>query len=552
MREISDLQIALAKVNAEVARVADGAANPMANVTQSLPTREKDLVLLSSSGRLTEALRRFRQGEGANDFRTLRLLCHGCAHYLADDQYVLLGDENALRSLLDDVARHSQEPRRFRRLFDGLLRAYLAVDRQAGWFKGACARQGNEYLRQFLSQRFADIRSLEPRPDWAHVLESYPEVLSSDPGSRFAREWLKGNSSEFNEASRGLSLTSASWLAAETLRAALETATAQGDPIFTSHIPAFLSEASEKRFLSLRDDIYARLLSRYASISIPPVHPDLRDALVVAWKNPWLARNDTTWGRVSDAARKMVAGWLKLELIHQFFEVLSEDGRQDRSRFEFWRSYHDKMDDVYFALGSRSYHSKSPDMVKLRHALEGRLLELTGTEPDNNAFIMCMGEVVVVEFSKKGNAAYRYSRSELPLDSSQRSIRITGLKHDSTQRMLHAGARGFTWQERFARVLAPPSSVRTARSVVEPARTTPVRASRQASAGPGKHGEGHVSTLQEISTFARFNGIAIEDHRTKGGNLWLRVDDADPAVVEHLAAWGFAYRPGRGWWRSGL
>lgn len=547
MRAISDLNAALAKVNVEaVARAADTAANPMASIAQSLPQRANNLVLLPSSGRLTEALRRFRTAEGAKDFRTLRLLCHGCTNYLADDQYVLLGDASALRSLLDDMARHSQDPRRFRRLFDGLLRAYLGVDRKADWFRDASAKQGNEHLRKFLKEAFEEIRRLEPKPDWVRALESYPEVLSPDPGSRFAHEWLRGNSFEFNDASRGLSLTGVSWLAAETLRAALQAAAAQDDPTFTSHIPALLAAAGEKRFLSLRDETYAGLLIRYASIPSPPVHAELRDALVGAWKNPWLSRNDSTWGQrhIPDSARKMVAGWLKLELIHQFFEVLSEDGRQDQSRFQFWRGYHEQMDDVYFALGSRSYHSRSPDTVKLRHALDGRLLELTGTEADNNAFIMCMGEVVVVEFSKKGNAAYRYSRSELLLDSSQRTIRISGLKHDSTQRMLHAGARGLTWQERFARVLGPPSSARTAR-------TTPVLGSRPARTDPGRHGQRRPSTLQEISTFARHNGIAIEDHRTKGGNLWLRVDDADPAVVEHLAAWGFAYRPGRGWWRSG-
>lgn len=67
-------------------------------------------------------------------------------------------------------------------------------------------------------------------------------------------------------------------------------------------------------------------------------------------------------------------------------------------------------------------------IVKLRNALEGRVLELIGTEGDNNAFIMCMGETMAVEFSKKGNAAYFYFKGQLDLDSTSRTTAIGTLK----------------------------------------------------------------------------------------------------------------------------
>src|SRR5690606_6571392 len=129
------------------------------------------------------------------------------------------------------------------------------------------------------------------------------------------------------------------------------------------HISALLNAASDVRFQPIRDDIYEGLITRYAAMKSPSIHPELRDALVAAWKNPWMSRNDGAWGRVPDNARNMVASWLKLELIHQFFEVLSDEGRQDRRRFEFWRTYHEQMDDVYFALGSNAYSSRNPDLV---------------------------------------------------------------------------------------------------------------------------------------------------------------------------------------------
>ena len=93
------------------------------------------------------------------------------------------------------------------------------------------------------------------------------------------------------------------------------------------------------RFRFLRDEIYSTLLDRYAQLANPVVNPELRDAVVASWKNPWLPLNASAWGRVTPTAKQMVTSWLKLELIHQFFEVLSEDGRQDKRRFEFWRGY---------------------------------------------------------------------------------------------------------------------------------------------------------------------------------------------------------------------
>jgi hypothetical protein len=538
MNAADELAVSLARINAEaLARFITPSPSPMAAVAATLADRFATIVHRAPSAdfglRLTAALTKFRNGNRNEvDFRTLRLLCHGCCHYVETDRYVLIGDAEALRSLFGHVAGYAHERRRFRRLVDGLIRAYLGVNRASGWFRNAAVDEGNEALRTFLDGTFDDIAALDPRPDWVLAVVTYRQVLSPDPGQQFAQGWLDGRIQEFQDMAQRLGLSGTAWLITETMRSALRLAVKMPDKQFTPHVPAFLAAAIEPRFQVLSNEIYARLLNRYGELANPTVHPTLRDAVVGAWKNPWLALNDSAWGRVTPKARQMVTSWLKLELIHQFFEVLSEDGRQDKRRFEFWRGYHERMDDVYFALGSRAFNSTHPDSIKLKAALDGRLFELTGTEADTNAFIMCMGDTVVVEFSKHGNAAYRYHRDQLPLDVSHRTISIGVLKHDKEGQMRHAAAQGLAWQERFAQALGAGQSQRRARQLIPAEPAT------------------FVDQSANIVAFADKYNIAFDDRRADGGSLWLRTDDANGIFSVQFTAWGFKYSAGKGWWRS--
>ncbi len=529
MSPISALTTSLAKINNDllaswVAPTAEGMAKATEAIAQrfgSSPRRSSNL----SGDRMIEAIRRVRDQNGDVDFSTLRRACYGVTQHLASDDYVILGDHACLSMLLAAVSSHRQKPRRFRRLYDGLLNSYLTAEHTRPWFADQLVRAGNDQLRKFLQDNVDLIQSVEPAPEWVGALTDYAGILGADPGQRFGAAWIAGDKVPFQDAMQRLRLPGTSWLAAETIRSALAIAISFDDHVFPPNIPAFLEAAMEPRFQHLRDDIYVDLIKRYAAIPSPPVHAPLRDALVSAWKNPWLNRNDPAWSRAG-AARSMVAGWLKLDLIHQFFEVLSEDGRQDKSRFEFWRKYHDRMDDVYFALGSGTYSSTNPDIEKLRRSMDGRLLNLTGSESGNNAFIMCMGDIVVVEFSKKGNAAYLYRRrSDLPLRDGKQTISASRLRREPGKQMRHDAG----WQDLFARELYA-RDLGDQRSAFSAKQQTGVR-------------------LADITAFAFANAIALEDHRSKGGNLWLRIDDADPDIVRQLSQWGFNYRAGRGWWR---
>lgn len=562
MSKMRTLATALVRAgNEAIARWVAPDSVAMAEVAVSIERRSAALAnrrqLQSFERKLFEAISRFRRNPDAEfDFRTLRLVCHGCCHEIRDGNYVLVADPRALPVLLGCVAGYAHNARRFRRLYHGLLQSYLTTDRKLAWFGKEAARLGNEQLRQFLEACFDGLRSLEPPLPWTQALVDHSEILTHRPTDRFVRLWHSGNQDAFRDVVDRLGIGGSSWLVAATINDVVDAAAKQDDATFVAQIPAFLEVVCEPRFQSLRDDILVALVRRYAQIADPVVHPALRDALIDAWKNPWLERNQSAWGRVPDAARKMVSGWLKRDLIHQFFEVLSEDAGQDHRRFEFWINYHEEMDDVYFALGPRSFHSRHPDLVKLRRKLDGRLVELIGSTANVNAFVMCLGNTVAVEFSTTGNAAFLYPREQLRIKPTCEPVLLSDLKLADGERLIHRDTGNGEWENAFAERLQ--SKVNRRQLVATQSRKGVFQSQASKTAfGSGKrpssarHVRNRPVHAQTIDQFASERGINIDDKRPLGGSLWLRIDNADPDISKTLTEWGFKYATRKGWWRTG-
>lgn len=540
----------MALTNAEMVNrwIAPGVPT-MLKLAEELAKRPKSKLAMSTrinDDRVVQAIRRFRDGNDYLDYRMMRLVTYGCCRWIETDQYAIVSDPLAIRRLCSSVASYADNPRALRRLYLGLLKSYFECERHAGWFS-AGAQTGTEALRRYLAENKEATCGILPTLQRLEVLRTYPQLLEPDPGRHFARGWLAGQHEEFIWVTEKLEISGASWIASETVKAALTEACHKDDPSFKAYIPAFLSAASDQRFQPIRDDIYEGLLTRYAAMPSPAPHPQLRDALIVAWKNPWMSRNDGAWGRVSEHARNLVAGWLKLELIHQFFEVLSEDGRQDRRRFEFWKSYYEHIDDVYFALGSDAYYSKHPDLAQLRRAAEDRVLELTSAPPRTHAFVMCMGERVVVEFSQNGHAVHTFPKRSLQIGPTTKSINLSSLKiamgHD---RWIHRGDWEDDFHHRLAKKSERPKSALTS-STPPGGRGT---ASKWATQSTTQHTWLDSRRDSEIFVFARMQNIRLQDRRPLGGNLWLFYLGQERAIIARLEDWGFAFAKGKGWWRN--
>jgi hypothetical protein len=296
----------------------------------------------------------------------------------------------------------------------------------------------------------------------------------------------------------------------------------------------------EPRHASLLDACLAQLLERYSLTSTLVMHVALCNFAVAHWKNPWVNRNHARWKMVSEAARKMVADWLKLDFLKQFFELLSADGSNDTRRLDFWARYHRRIDDMYFVLGPYAMNNRSPAFVELRKKMEGRLLSLSGGGSlENNAFIMTMGEHAFIEFGSMGHAAYVYSlASGLPFDLSRtRTFSISDLKNKNRaiNRMMHKdNMHGYhTWEKRFDSDLFLSYGIRASDDDLP----EPWRSGSYLSHGAQRN----------IDAFCRAFGFTQEDHRNEGGQFWIKANDSHQTAKAQLRVWGFSYRGERGW-----
>jgi hypothetical protein len=302
------------------------------------------------------------------------------------------------------------------------------------------------------------------------------------------------------------------------------------------------------------------------------------------------------WGRVTPEARAMVAEWLKLEFIEAFFTLLAEEHIGDNRRLEFWARYVNAIEDIHFALGTDARENRSPDFQALRKKMAGLVVPLQDNVRTNNAFIMRMGSLVIVEFSGYSNACYAYDankalpfRFDIPvvLPKNMRN----SLKHSNHALWLahQGGVRGFdTWEERFEAELAQGYGIKPKGAKVQPmvmmqpiqtphpsqaAALTSPPPSHPGTTRPRPSPTAERSRFTEpdptsdiaswtrtnysrkaLSEFAERFGLQIEDLTPppRGGNLWVRTGDSHIGINEVLLKWGFRFKnASKGWWRSG-
>jgi hypothetical protein len=391
------------------------------------------------------------------------------------------------------------------------------------------------------------------------AIANHENLTTENPCVRYGLSLLNGDDGEFRDAQHKLQISEASWVTKQLVLAQVEAGTSLDDGGFRGHISQLLSVLDSHPVVLNRG--LANILDRYRESAVFELHSALRDFAVSKWGNPWLSSNSARWNLVSEATRSMVADWLKLELIHNFFSLLAEDRTSDTRRLRFWQRYHKHIDDMYFALGRRAAKSTSPDFQELRKRMAGRVLGLDSAgASENNAFIMCIGNYVVVEFGIKGNACFIFKRSELPFNlGGHVAGDATALKHPSyVERLLHTHQFPEPWEKTFETVLARLLSIRPSDADAIPLGLSGPSASpapfvRQPMNHPTSAGLriDPVYSRQKLERFCAGKGFRVRDLTGVGGNLWIETSDKDESISPQLRAWGFSHRKGRGWWRRG-
>ncbi len=109
--------------------------------------------------------------------------------------------------------------------------------------------------------------------------------------------------------------------------------------------------------------------------------------------------------------------WLTRQLITDFFNLPSTKGHSDQRRLNYWLRFVPVIEDTpWLALGSDAMANDSQLYRDMRERADSRLLTLENPgAPDNNAFIMKMGEWLIAEF---GYGAPCYMCPAMPMASS--------------------------------------------------------------------------------------------------------------------------------------
>lgn len=502
-----------------------------------------------------DAVRRFWDSQEVKSFRDAYLLSWSLTLPHRSSGLCILEDGTRLARVLDGVDTWQKRPAAFRRCYQGLARSYFTYD-PVSKDAPASAKTNWRTLRAYLGDRQKFIEDSRLNPAWVDTALKNRQLFSDRPCDGYVDALLRGDSTVVDQLCEHMGINKASWFLRELVLAQVRRATKLEDTSFQELLPRLLSVLAANEVL--RDRGMILLLDRYAEIAGTPLNQLLREQAVNWWGNPWLPSNETRWGGVTDAARSMVADWLKLEFIETFFTKLAEDGLGDPRRMNFWKQYVKAIDHIEFALGTAARSATSPDLALLRKKMAGLIctLDAPGT---NNAFIMRMGSLVAVEFSGLGNAFYGYdAHKSVPFDT-KAPLRLAvgtpnSLKHKgaSILRLSHQdGIHNWDkWEDMFAATLRQEFGI-------EPSAKAPVPRRSAQAVSPGMTSLSSASVQYSraaLSRFAREHRLTIDDKSAVGGNLWVLAEhhaqvNSASLVTETLLAWGFKRRAGKGWWK---
>lgn len=350
------------------------------------------------------------------------------------------------------IIRHEKSETITPYLWQGLLNAYFNFE----YRKTTQGRLNWESLRRILRGTLGIVlRNASFQPIWLENVAKHNVLFEDDVSQKLAKKSLQdAHTRLIDDIAYDVEIPSTSWFWPDLLLAQVNEITSYSDERFKKAINLVLPNLKKRK--ECFDAGLALILNRYSICTVNEVHADLKDTSLDSWKSPTLERQ-REWERVTLEAKKMVQRWLVVEDIRDFFLTLRKsenDDSFDRRRFEFWMQFLDQITFAFLVLGPETRAS----FDKLLKGKVGRFGGLTGSTRSNNAFVMRVGRVYIVEFSEVGKMfAFEESKIRPHLNSGMVNYRMLRQPANSLFKDATGTPDGIPhmrgWEDRFYQAL---------------------------------------------------------------------------------------------------
>lgn len=501
--------------------------------------------------RITKAVKHFISNPVVNNFPLALNVSYGLEQNLETngDAKCLIELSDPLNIFLSEIdAKILDNSIAFRMVYRGLISSYFLypwVQKQ----EEQKSVEGWRSLRDYLSKRLINLdnRSVHT-PIWQKEITASPHIFDDKCGEPYAQELLESGQSELLQRHRLVfSIPSDSWFIQSIVLAQIDYITGKSDDEFKKHLYRAL-ELCERQTGTLRLKCLKSLLNRYSKCSSCVLDEALRDYSVKTLGTPWIVRYEANWVGVDEKAKKMVRTWLNLKHIERFFEVLSGDASADKRRLKFWSGYHEAIQEMYFILGSSTLNHPTADVRDFVSEVKDNLKFLDGAQSsNNNAFAMCIGDWVYIEFSKTNNACYVYKRSDGSINFKSKSrFSVTDDLKQGSRKWNHVDRTRDTWERQFEREIY----TQTLHKRSEPSKSINFvgRSSiRDESRSSLSEINANRATLPnekkaQIINYLRTRNIQYVDDSVTGGTFRIFTDSQNSALSERLKELGFNYQ----------
>lgn len=295
-------------------------------------------------------------------------------------------------------------------LYYPLLYSYFALqsdETQSKQLIGSNWSSLRDILAKKQKQTLSNMRSIKP---WMQVLNEYPELLSRQPIAKFVDLFLEDiNHPQIKNMIEHFNIPEYGWFWHSLIIQTIQQVCQLTDQLFKQKIEMLLHIAEQARFQRYQAEILVQLLDRYATSKFSyDAHEKLKTKALELWKDPQ-NKNNLGWNQVKPETKQMVIQWFIRADLEAFFTTFSEDA--DKDRFRYWLKFIKQIRSSKIFLCSEDYRSRQPAKQEFLKNNVGRYTQMSGSSAVTNAFMLLIGNIFILEFSKKGNACYVYDKN---------------------------------------------------------------------------------------------------------------------------------------------